>query len=179
MKWRKIEGFERYSISDEGQVRNDERNHILSPKKEHHGYLLAVLFKDKKIHKVFIHRLVAKAFIPNPKNKRTVNHIDGNPHNNRLENLEWATDQENIIHSYQVLDSTERRRKIGEHSRGSLNGKSKKVVCIETGVVFGCMKEAAETMKVSRCRLSKVCNGRQEQVKGYHFSFADGGHIGE
>jgi len=50
-----------------------------------------------------IHRLVAQAFIPNPENKRTVNHKNGIRDDNRLCNLEWTTHSENNIHSFKVL----------------------------------------------------------------------------
>lgn len=52
----------------------------------------------------YIHILVAKTFIPNPENKPTVNHKDGDKLNNSIENLEWSTYQENIRHAYDVLN---------------------------------------------------------------------------
>lgn len=174
-EWKKIEGFSNYSVSNDGMVRNDDRNHVLSPKKERHGYLWAVLYKEGKAHKIFLHRLVASAFIPNPEKKRTVNHIDGNPHNNNVSNLEWATDHENIWHSYNMLDSKKRREKIGNYHRGSKNVNAKKIRCEETGCIFDCMRDASRKMGIDISCISEVCNGKREKIKGYHFSFVEGG----
>lgn len=58
------------------------------------------LSKQHKNKKILVHRLVAQAFIPNPCNKPQVNHIDGNPQNNFIENLEWVTNSENTQHAW-------------------------------------------------------------------------------
>ena len=60
------------------------------------------LSKNNKMKTCKIHRLVAEAFIPNIYNKSTVNHIDGNPLNNRVDNLEWNTLPENVLHHYRI-----------------------------------------------------------------------------
>jgi len=102
----KIEGYSRYLISSEGRVFSENYNHtgqfkemkILKYKK---GYCYVKLFNDKGIaKKEKVYRLVAKAFIPNPDNKPTINHKDGDKSNNDVSNLEWATWKENVIHSF-------------------------------------------------------------------------------
>lgn len=69
------------------------------PSTKDNGYKFLRLYKDKKGSSVYVHRLVAIAFLPNPENKRTVNHINGDKSDNRVENLEWATHGENNAHA--------------------------------------------------------------------------------
>lgn len=64
-----------------------------------HGY--PTVYADGKNH--LVHRLVAMKYLPNPLGKRTVNHKNGNKLDNRVCNLEWATDSENNLHSYRAL----------------------------------------------------------------------------
>lgn len=105
--WKDIPGFEgRYQVSDQGSVRSIQDNHgnyyersratWISSK----GYRYVQLFIKDKRHNVSVHHAVASTFIPNPDQKRTVNHIDGNKLHNHVSNLEWATYQENLTHAH-------------------------------------------------------------------------------
>lgn len=97
VEWRLIKGYEEeYAISADGRVWSFRRKIILRPEEVYNGYLRVALCVNKEIKHFRIHRLVAEAFIPNPDNKPQVNHINGNRKDNRVENLEWATAQENI-----------------------------------------------------------------------------------
>ena len=82
MEWRKINGFERYSVSSDGQIRNDETGTALCASEVTGGYLQVMLSPGRKHKRV--HRLVAEAFIPNPMGKTQVNHKDGNKRNNTV-----------------------------------------------------------------------------------------------
>jgi hypothetical protein len=94
-----------YQVSNLGKVRNKTREEgEIAKSQEESGYLYVVLRKrqpdgSKKYVRESVHRLVAKAFLPNPENKKTVNHKNHVRNDNRLENLEWATYSEQNVHS--------------------------------------------------------------------------------
>ena len=79
---------------------------------------------DDKKNNFGAHRLVAMAYIPNPENKPDVNHIDGNPGNNTLENLEWVTKSENLQHSLKRRGIASRSRGVIEHFNDIANGRT-------------------------------------------------------
>lgn len=93
MNWKKITGYDKYSISDCGEVRNDITGRILKPSTSRTGYSTVTLSQKGKTRSHYIHRLVMNEFNPNPKPDvyTDVNHIDFNKANNTLENLEWTT----------------------------------------------------------------------------------------
>jgi hypothetical protein len=91
-EWREIVGFPEYLISDLGNVWTSRKQRLMKPSINREGYLYVHL-PGRKLYK--IHRVVAIAFIPNPDAKNCVDHRDGNPSNNRVDNLRWATHAEN------------------------------------------------------------------------------------
>lgn len=130
-KWKFLKDSDRYEISTHGKVRSVDYvdTFIGSGKvpceRKKKGRMLIISHNGKGYKKVglanigqkYIHRLVAETYLPNPEGKRTVNHLDGNKSNNRLDNLEWATHSENQFHS----KATGLAKKGGEHKQSKLS----------------------------------------------------------
>ena len=91
--------LEDYEITRDGRVINKHTGRTVKPQINGTGYYRVGICGKLQ----FVHRLVAKKYIPNPENKPQVNHKDGNHFNNAVENLEWVTGSENCFHAYRVL----------------------------------------------------------------------------
>lgn len=113
---------------------------------------------------VKIHRLVAKAFIPNNEdsNKNVVNHMNGDRLNNNVSNLEWVTTAENTKHGYDVGKNHVTKRRIQKlDDEGNV---------IEE---FESFKEARERTGIDDGSIAKVCKGRQQTAGGFRWRFAE------
>lgn len=115
------------------------------------GYEQCCIFYNKRKTYTKVHRVVALSFLPNPENKRTVNHKDGNKLNNRLNNLEWATYSENHLHAF--------RTKLRPKVTGFKHKASIMVLNYKTGVCYGSVTQAAIENGIKRPTLEAKLKG--------------------
>ena len=153
----KIEGFEKYEVSNLGKVRNMKTGKILKPRLHRNGYLMHQFYENNKRKFLYLHRIIAIAFIDNPEEKPQVNHIDENKLNNDLSNLEWCTVRENLVHGT-------RMKRIAEKN-------FKKVIQLDLNDnvlnVFESIKQAGQETGVFATSISACCNGRIKSSGGF------------
>ena len=176
--WMPVLNYEKkYLISNLGRLKSIQfkREFLKKIRLLNMGYygssITVSINNTKKRHNLLIHRLIAQAFIPNPENKNQVNHINGIKTDNRIENLEWVTPSENIMHSVYVLGNK-------SHLKATESAKIK--LCRRVGKynlqnelieVFDSQKIAAESINKNHSSLSECCNGKQKTAYGYIWKF--------
>lgn len=104
--WKEIPNFEDYEISTKGNIRYKNNK-----KEKHKSYCRDRYMVSLNGKSLYVHRLVAQTFIPNPNNYTVVNHIDEDPLNNHVDNLEWCTQKHNINHGTCQQRRSEKVRK--------------------------------------------------------------------
>lgn len=175
--WKDIPGYDGYyQVSNLGRIKSlprckptDKRkshNNIRKPKLAANGYFKINLSKDSKVKWYGLHRLVAMAFIPNPKNFPVVNHKDENPQNNCVDNLEWCTVQYNCNYGTarerqkktRAANPNDRavRKMVGERNSRAVRAYS------PSGEFIGEYKsltDASKQLRVNISQISRHCNG--------------------
>ena len=168
-EWLKIVGFENYKISNLGRLKNS-KGETMKPWNDGRGYFVVKLHKNKKSFHRKIHRLVAEAFIPNPENKPQVNHIDRDPTNNKLKNLEWVTAKENINHMFKTTRILNQFTKLCKVAVYDFDGK--KINEFETTLEaarelgFKKAKGGFESRNINDC-----CRGHKDSYKNLRFRY--------
>lgn len=185
--WKDIDGYDgNYQISDLGRVRSvkhrinnyvrggskDDDYMILSPCINHKtGYVQIVLRKNYKQKLFLIHRLVAQHFIPNPENKKTVNHINGIKTDNRSNNLEWATHKENIKHSFN--NNLQPKYWIGKFGKDHSTSKKILQYNINGHLIkeWDCISDAARTLGINSSCITHCAKGHSNTAAGFVWKY--------
>lgn len=181
--WKPIVDYEGlYEVSNTGQIRSLFRyKKTLKYNVTKRGYCTVELFKNKLSKRLLVHRLVAEAFIPNPDNLPQVNHIDENPQNNSVNNLEWCTAKYNMNYGegaktrhLKIDYTTEKRKQVARE-----NGKARAVpvVQIENGIMicaYENAKIASERTGVNHSHICDVANGKRKTAGGYVWKYERG-----
>ena len=159
--WKKIKDFETYSVSDKGEVRNDETGLVLRQREDKDGYLTVNLHQNKRRRFAGVHRIMAETFIPNPNNLPQVNHRDENVKNNTLENLEWCDAKYNSNY--------------GKHNTKISRANSKKVYQYYNGELVGWFQStrlAGKILGINPNGISDCCRGVKKSAGGFTWKYA-------
>lgn len=174
-KWKRTHVFSNeYLVSDDGRLFSLRSNKEIKPNSDKNGYLYYVLCVDGVRKTIKAHRLVAMAFIPNPEHKPTVDHINTDVKDNRVDNLRWATYKEQMSNPV----SRERRKgtakTVGLKNRGKPSKNQKPVIAYKDGICVGEYKsitDAAKLLSVNIGKVSMCANKKRKQTGGYSFKW--------
>lgn len=176
--WKDIVGYEGlYKISDHGRVWGCRKNELIKNNDNGNGYLRISLHKNGKTKSEYIHRLVAKHFIPLELNKNIINHIDENTKNNKVDNLEWCNHKENIEHG-NAINKSVTTRKNSEAWKKSVDKKCTAVIGVNINnketIRFKSVAEAGRNGFL-REKVSLCINGKLDKHRGYQWYKQFGG----
>lgn len=163
-EWRPVKDYIDYFVSNWGRIKSlkSGKERILKPG-INKGHLQVELRKDGEGHNKQVHRLVAEAFIPNPENKPYVDHIDGNPLNNNVSNLRWATPKENSNNpvTLKIFSESRKGEKNSFYGKTHTEETKRKISKASTG--------RKHTEEIKR-KISEACKGEKSYNYGKNLS---------
>ena len=163
-------GFSKYKICKRGRIYSEIKHKYIHPWTGRKGYKIIELHGDDGSTKRFpLHRLVAKAFIPNPDDLPQVNHKDENKANNHSYNLEWCDNAYNEAYGTR-----------GERIGNALRGRGRPIVMLDDdGNVVKRYSNQMEPFRLDgyyQPNINKVLNGIKKKAYGYKFMYEDEYH---
>lgn len=172
-QWKSIKGYEGlYEVSNLGRVRSLDRlvkyngfvkkdSQIIKPATSCNGYLFVCLYNQTQKRILYLHKLVAENFIPNPYKRSVINHIDEIKSNNEYINLEWCTTSDNVLHSIKTGTS---------YHNGMSYGRSK--VNAEQAISIRLSYESGASLSVLANQYSMTKSGISNIIKRKSWRYA-------
>lgn len=182
-EWVVCEDYPSYTINRKGEVKSLLTGKILKASKHKSGYMLLGLRKDGVSKTVKVHRLLAKAFIPNSENKPHVDHINGVRDDNRIENLRWCTNKEN--QNFELARLNNSKALTGRKQSSEAVAKRAKTLQASIGKrieqytldgkyirTFNSANEIQRVLGIWSAGVLKCCNGKFTSSKGFIWKYA-------
>lgn len=161
--WKVHPEYDNILVSDTGVIirKKHGRWHELNQYDNKRGYL-RISLADPRVSQC-VHTLVAETFVsnPDPNNKKYINHIDGDKHNNRADNLEWVSSSENQRHAYRT------GLKVPNYQQKTM----KKIEIVETGEIYRGIGDCARQIGGNPGHIHECLNGGRKTHLGYHFKY--------
>ena len=156
-----ITGYEQYyKISTHGNIKSLHTNKLL--KQSNRGTYLGVQLSARGTSRTeSIHRLVALSFIENPDNLPIVNHKDGDKLNNKLSNLEWVSNKENVKHARDTKLHISKTYRVSQYKDDEL---------VKT---YNSITDAKRETGISDSKICCVCKGKRKSAGGFVWKYAD------
>lgn len=172
--WKRVDGYPGYWVSNYGRVYSEHRRGFIHGTPGKNGHIDLTLHVNKERKHAYLHRLVADAFLNNPKNYPTVRHMDNSPDNNMAWNLRWGTDYDNV---HDCIDSGRFRYFKKEDIEKANAVRRTPIVAVElkTGreIEYISQQEACRDLGITQGAINRVLRGLSKHASGYYFYFVN------